>query len=94
MHREEGRTAVDNAFIRMHESILDTLFMAQSHRAMNGLQDSNATQPTRRVPMISLALTLLPIAVTFTVATWHSPSDQLQPRSNVANCASPTPCKG
>ncbi len=31
--------------------------------------------------MLNLALTMLPIAVTFTVAAWHSPSKAVQPRS-------------
>jgi hypothetical protein len=31
--------------------------------------------------MINLALTMLPILVTFGVAAWNSPSDEVQPRS-------------
>ena len=31
--------------------------------------------------MINLALTMLPIIVTFGVAAWKSPTDQIQPRS-------------
>ncbi|HSY36059.1 MAG TPA: hypothetical protein VK814_09945 [Acidobacteriaceae bacterium] len=31
--------------------------------------------------MLSLALTMLPIVVTFTVAAWNSPSHEIQPRS-------------
>ncbi len=37
--------------------------------------------------MINLALTLLPIALTFTVAAWHSPSSEIQPRSAEASCS-------
>ena len=36
--------------------------------------------------MINLALTMLPILVTFSVAAWHSPSDEVQPRSADASC--------
>jgi hypothetical protein len=36
--------------------------------------------------MINLALTLLPIAMTFSVAAWHSPSKELQPTSRNATC--------
>ncbi len=45
--------------------------------------------------MLNLVLTMLPIAVTFTVAAWHKPSDDVQPRSALRgdNATSrPTPC--
>jgi hypothetical protein len=31
--------------------------------------------------MVNLALTMLPVIVTFAVAAWNSPSDEVQPRS-------------
>ncbi|MGD0648886.1 MAG: hypothetical protein ABR971_12935 [Acidobacteriaceae bacterium] len=31
--------------------------------------------------MINLALTMLPLIVTFGVAAWHSPANEIQPRS-------------
>jgi hypothetical protein len=30
--------------------------------------------------MVNLALTMLPVIVTFAVAAWNSPSDEVQPR--------------
>ena len=45
--------------------------------------------------MINLALTMLPIVVTFGVAAWMSPSTDVQPRSALRGgnpTAHPTPC--
>ncbi len=45
--------------------------------------------------MINLALTMLPVVVTFAVAAWNSPSEEVQPRSALrgGNATSrPTPC--
>ena len=41
--------------------------------------------------MINLALTMLPILVTFAVAAWNSPTDQIQPRSALST-GQPHPC--
>jgi len=49
----------------------------------------------QEIPMINLALTMLPIVVTFGVAAWNSPTNDVQPRSALrgGNAASrPTPC--
>jgi len=35
--------------------------------------------------MVNLALTMLPIIVTFAVAAWHSPADEVQPRSALSS---------
>ena len=45
--------------------------------------------------MVNLALTMLPIIVTFGVAAWHSPSEEVQPRSALRGgdaTSRPTPC--
>jgi hypothetical protein len=34
----------------------------------------------QEIPMVNLALTMLPVIVTFAVAAWNSPSDEVQPR--------------
>ena len=31
--------------------------------------------------MVNLALTMLPVVITFAVAAWNSPTDDVQPRS-------------
>jgi len=36
--------------------------------------------------MVNLALTMLPIILTFSVAAWHNPTDQVQPRSADSAC--------
>lgn len=36
--------------------------------------------------MINLAITILPVFLTFAVAAWHKPTDELQPRSAHATC--------
>jgi len=41
--------------------------------------------------MVNLALTMLPILVTFGVAAWHSPSTDVQPRSALRGSDPPTP---
>ena len=41
--------------------------------------------------MINLALTMLPILVTFGVAAWNSPSDEVQPRSAMPGFRSKQP---
>jgi hypothetical protein len=35
----------------------------------------------QEIPMVNLALTMLPVIVTFAVAAWNSPDDEVQPRS-------------
>jgi hypothetical protein len=46
--------------------------------------------------MLNLAITLLPIAITFGVAAWHKPShEDVQPRSALRGgdtTGRPTPC--
>ena len=49
----------------------------------------------QEIPMVNLALTMLPIIVTFGVAAWHSPSEEVQPRSALRGgdaTSRPTPC--
>jgi len=49
----------------------------------------------QEIPMINLALTMLPIVVTFGVAAWMSPSTEVQPRSALRGgnpTSRPTPC--
>jgi len=49
----------------------------------------------QEIPMINLALTMLPIVVTFGVAAWMSPSSEVQPRSALRGgnpTSRPTPC--
>jgi hypothetical protein len=36
--------------------------------------------------MATLILTFLPAVVTFAVATWNSPTDDVQPRSAISGC--------
>ena len=50
---------------------------------------------TQGDPMVNLALTMLPIVVTFGVAAWMSPSSEVQPRSALRGgnpTSRPTPC--
>ncbi len=46
--------------------------------------------------MINLALTMLPIALTFTIATWNASTNEIQPRSALPGSAAETcatPCR-
>ena len=36
--------------------------------------------------MVNLAITILPIVLTFAVAAWHKPTEVVQPRSADAAC--------
>jgi hypothetical protein len=44
--------------------------------------------------MINLALTMLPIIVTFSVAAWNSPTDDIQPRSALSGSPIDATCRG
>ena len=49
----------------------------------------------QEIPMVNLALTMLPIVITFAVAAWNSPTDDVQPRSALRGgnpTSRPTPC--
>ena len=57
-------------------------------------RNGSAYEP-QEIPMSNLALTMLPIVVTFGVAAWYSPSDAVQPRSALRGgkaTSRPTPC--
>jgi hypothetical protein len=43
--------------------------------------------------MINLVLTMLPIALTFTVAAWNSPTTEVQPRSALPGSTPDTRCR-
>jgi hypothetical protein len=49
---------------------------------LNRIGPAHAPQ---EIPMVNLALTMLPIIVTFAVAAWHSPADEVQPRSALSS---------
>jgi hypothetical protein len=36
--------------------------------------------------MVNLAITILPVFLTFAVAAWHKPTAEIQPRSAEASC--------
>jgi hypothetical protein len=43
--------------------------------------------------MANLLLTMLPFVLTYTVATWHSPSTQAKRQASTSICGSETPSK-
>jgi hypothetical protein len=43
--------------------------------------------------METLILTMLPFVLTFTVAAWHSPSEEVQPRSALPGSTSDPCCR-
>jgi hypothetical protein len=43
--------------------------------------------------MVNLALTMLPIIITFSVAAFHSPSEEVQPRSALSSDRIDSPCQ-
>jgi hypothetical protein len=42
--------------------------------------------------MLNAAITILPVVLTFAVAAWHKPTDEVQPRSALSNDPIDSPC--